>query len=132
MNSSTWFSTLEIGYLLHKRIFKKKSPKYFSVTFAEACHGVLGRSFWEKFSKNETLYISISRCPDHFAPIFKSWNVLLFMLLIFQICQNLTNPGTEFWHGVFEGNSSKMKLRLYVFRGVLINFRIFSRLETQY
>ncbi len=63
---------------------------------AEAWHGVLGRSFWEKFSKNETSYIRISRCPDHFALILKSWNVLVFMLLIFQICQNLT----ESWHGV--------------------------------
>ena len=48
------------------------------------------------FERNKTCYISIWKCPDHFAPIFKSWNVLVFMILIFQICQNLT----ESWHGV--------------------------------
>ena len=112
MISSTWFSTLEIGYLLHKRIFGEKSPWKFSETFYVASHGVLWRRFLAKFCKSKTCYISILRRSDHFARIFNLWNVLVFMILRFQICENLT----ESRHGVL-GRSFREK---------------FSKIETCY
>ena len=92
-----WLSTLEIGYLLLKIFFVKKIPLGIFLRLSLNP----GTEFWNgdferNFQKKKNCHISILMCSDQFARIFNLWNVLVFMILIFQICENLT----ESWDGV--------------------------------